>query len=243
MDDDLILTRTTVDGRPHWQTVDGRVFPVISGGDGSSDSGAGAGGGTVGDTKTAGTSTAAGGPPAQGTDGKTDGKTDDTKTDSAETITLTQADLDALVEKRLGKARKTWEAEAATAAERAKLDDVERLKAEKADAEKAAADARAAALAVRVAATAERAALAAGVRPDRVERFMRLVDLADVDGLVDDGEPDRDAIGKLVTKALDDVPEFKTTPNGRSGAEFNRTDERPKTLEEAVMRRVSAQGG
>lgn len=238
MDDELFLTRTTINGRPHWQTADGRVFPVISGGadDGGTDP-AGTGGGTVGDPKTAGT--AVGGSSAQGTDGKTD----DTKTDSAETITLTQADLDALVEKRLGKARKTWEVEANTAAERAKLDEVERLKAEKADAERAAAEAQAAALAVRVAGEAERAALLAGVRPDRVGRFMRLVDLADLDELTVDSEPDRDTIVKLVAKALEDVPEFKTTTNSRSGAQFNGTDERPKTLEEAVMRRIAAQGG
>lgn len=240
MDDELLLTRTTINGRPHWQTADGHTFPLISGGadDGGADP-AGVGGGTVDDTKTAGTGTSVGGSSAKGTDGQPD----DTKTDGTETITLSQADLDALVEKRLGKARKAWEAEVNTAAERAKLDEVERLRAEKADAEKAATDARTAALGVRVAATAERAALAAGVRPERVERFMRLVDLGELDDLTVDGEPDRDAIAKLVGKALEDVPEFKATTNGRSGSEFNGTDGRPKTLEEAVMRRIAAQGG
>ncbi|MCL4293545.1 MAG: hypothetical protein KJ056_11030 [Acidimicrobiia bacterium] len=233
MDDDLILTRTTVDGRPHWVTPDGRSFPVISGGadDGGTlpagDDGNGAG--KADDTKTA--------------DADTVDKGDDGEAAGGEKVTLTQADLDALVEKRLGKARKAWEAEVNTAAERAKLDEVERLRAEKADAEKAATDARTAALGVRVAATAERAALAAGVRPERVERFMRLVDLGELDDLTVDGEPDRDAIAKLVGKALEDVPEFKATTNGRSGSEFNGTDGRPKTLEEAVMRRIAAQGG
>lgn len=235
MDDDVILTRMLVGGRPYWQTAEGRRFPVISGGaddggdtgetgeKGAAEKGA-AENGAAGE-KGAGEKTAGGG-------------------GEAETVTVTQADLDALLEKRLIKARKAWEAEAATAAERAKLDEVELLKAEKADAEKARLDAERGALAVRVETVAERAALAAGVRAERVERFMRLVDLTDLDALVEDGKPDSAAIGTLVAKALDDVPEFKAPPAaGRSGAEFTNHDGQPKTLEEAVNRRIAAQTG
>ena len=85
---------------------------------------------------------------------------------TAPEVTMTQADLDALIAKRLDRERKKWDTDAQAASERAKLDEVDRLKAEKADSDNAVAEAKREALSIRVETTAERLALKAGVKPD-----------------------------------------------------------------------------
>jgi hypothetical protein len=131
-------------------------------------------------------------------------------------VKMTQAELDKLIDGRLAKARKSWDDEAKQKAERAKMDEAERLKAEKADAEKAAADKVTGANKRIITAEAKLAALAAGVPKERLTRFLRNVDLDDID-VSDDGDVDEKAVAKAVKDALDDVPEFKGSANGHSG--------------------------
>lgn len=240
-----ILDPTT--GRPYWRFADGSLLPVVAGGDGSTDGGAGDGGSGQGtphsgpgtDPTPAGSGSQDGGEP--GPAGGAPDANGDSKTD-ARTLQLTQDQLDELIERRLSKARKTWENEAKTAAERAKMDEAQRLAAEKADAERAAEEARREALTVRVETAAQRAALTAQVDPARVDRFLRLVDL-DVDELTTDGQPDQKAIDKVVRATLDDWPEFKAASGpapGRSGGEMNHPggQRRATSLEEAVSARL-----
>lgn len=159
---------------------------------------------------------------------------------TAPEVTMTQADLDALIAKRSGMQRKQWEKELAELGERAGLDEVERLKAEKADADNAAAEARREALSIRVETTAERLALKAGVKPDRVERFLRNVDLSDLDELTEDGKPNQAALTKLIGDTLADVPEFRgQTAAGASGAEFG-GDPAKKVWTRAEIAKLSA---
>lgn len=72
------------------------------------------------------------------------------------------------------------------------------------------------------AAVAHGQALAAGVRPDRVEPFLRLVDTTTVN-VTDDGTVDEAAVRQLIEDELALLPEFKTGPakpatgNGTSG--------------------------
>jgi hypothetical protein len=246
MDDlDLLTFETvTIDGRPYTQWSNGRVLPVIHGGAGEGDSGAAAG---DGDGAGAGAGAAAG----SGTEGEGAAAGDGSDKgaaagdgDQAKQVTMSQAEFDALIDKRLAKARKSWDDEAKTKADRDKLDETERLKAEKADAEKQAAD-RTATAHKRIARTeAKAAAIAAGVNEDRVERFLRNVDL-DGDLVNDEGEPDLKAIRKAVGDALREVPEFKTPAKqggGRSGGEFNGGqggNARATTIEDAVNKRMA----
>jgi hypothetical protein len=212
--DALSILPITVDGRATaWLYVsDGTVLPVVRGGDGPDDGKGGADGGDP---------PAGGGKPDDGGDGGDAGA--DGKPAGDGKVEMTQADLDALIEKRLGRAKSQWEKDAKTAADREKLDEVERLKAENGDKDKAIEESKRDALAARVEVAAERAALAAGVKPDRSARFLRLVDLSDLDDLTADGKPDTDAIKALVEKELAGVPEFKGTaaPPGSSGGEHN----------------------
>jgi len=200
----------------------------------ASDDGSGSGGG-AGDSS--------GGQDDKGGGTDNSDKSDDSGAgDKPATVTMSQADLDALIDKRVGMARKGWEGDAKTAAERAKLDDAERAKAEKADAEKERDDAKREALATKVEVTAERLALAAKVDPSKVERFMRLVDLADIDSLTADGKPDAAAVKAAVEATLKDFPEFKAAAGGgRSGADFNGGgDDKPKSMQDAVARRMAS---
>lgn len=159
---------------------------------------------------------------------------------TAPEVTMTQADLDALIAKRLDRERKKWDTDAQAASERAKLDEVDRLKAEKADSDNAVAEAKREALSIRVETTAERLALKAGVKPDRVERFLRNVDLSDLDELTEDGKPNQAALTKLIGDTLADVPEFRgQTAAGASGAEFG-GDPAKKVWTRAEIAKLSA---
>lgn len=142
-----------------------------------------------------------------------------------EGLTMSQADLDALVERRLGKAKRKWDDEAKTYADRVKMDEAERAKAERADAEKVSAEKVKGANTRMIKAEAKSAALAAGVKADRLSRFLRNVDLDNVD-VDDDGNLDEKAVADAVKAALADVPEFAATGNGNgagkgASAEFN----------------------
>lgn len=150
--------------------------------------------------------------------------------------TLTQAEVDAIVEKRLGRAKKAWEKEQAEAAEKAKMTEAERLKAEKAEAEQAAQARTDAANARVIRAEAKAAALAAKVKPERAKAFLKILDLDDIE-VDDDGEPDGDAIKAAVKATLELMPEFKGTATGASGSEHGGEPEsKPTSLVGAVAK-------
>lgn len=214
------------------------VFLAADDGGGSGGGAGGSGGGSSIQTDPPGQGgTGSGGDPGTGA-GSDDRESSKPK---PSTVTLTQAELDALIAREKAAAKKAAEDAAKQAAERAKMDEAERLKAEKADAEKAAEAAKREALAAKVEVAAERAALAAQVDPGKVDRFLRLVDLADLEAVTVDGKPDGDAIKKAVESTLADFPEFKAAAGGgRSGGDFNGADDkRPKTLQDAVARRLA----
>jgi hypothetical protein len=133
-----------------------------------------------------------------------------------------QAHIDKLIGKAKGTAKTAAEKELKTWLEQQSMTEADRLKAEKAQLEQEREAARAEILTTKIETAAERAAIAAGVKPDRVDRFLRLVDLTDRDELTADGKPDSDAITAAVAKALGDVPEFKgepARPSGSSGSD------------------------
>lgn len=136
-----------------------------------------------------------------------------------------QAHIDALVADRVERAKKTAKQQALDEAkqerDREQMDELERVKAEKADAEKIATDAAAERDRVRIESKAEVAALAAGVPKERLEKALLLLDLGDV--TVDDGgKVDGKAIEKAVEKLKGEIPELFAAPAaGRSGGDFS----------------------
>lgn len=167
---------------------------------------------------------------------------DQPKGEAADTPKLTQAEVDAMFDREFSKRKTKWEKDLAAYAEREGQTEVDRLKAEVADAEKATADGYRDVLAERVATRAERAALAAGVKPERIDRFLKVVDLSDLDGLTADGKPDDDAIAKVIGSTLDDMPEFKGADGGKpasGGGDFSGSGGAPKQWTRADVAKLT----
>ncbi len=162
------------------------------------------------------------------------GAPDPEPNDEAKPVTMTQAELDALINKAHGKGASAAEKKVKDYLEAQNLSEADRIKVEKDAATNEAATARAEALQARVEVAAERSALAAKVDPARVDRFMRLVDL-NLDDVTADGKPDTDAIKVAVAKTLADFPEFTgaTSGPGASGpGDFGPTGSKQWTREE-----------
>lgn len=136
-----------------------------------------------------------------------------------------QAAIDRIVAERVkraeGIAAKRAQQEAEEAARRAQMDETERLKAEKADAEKRAEEAMTQATKVLVNAEARIAAAAAGAKPERIDRILRLLDLDDV--TAEDGKVDTEAISAAVKALKAEVPELfgPAQPPARSGGDMS----------------------
>lgn len=217
-------TLIEVDGRlTAWLMPDGRVFPYVAGGDEGEDGGD---------------------QPGEGDDkgGADDNGGENNNVDNKDTVSMSQADLDALIGKRLSLAKAEWEKDAETKADRDKMDEADRLKAEKADAEKATQDAMTKANERIVRASAKVTAVDLGANPKRVDALLRLADLTDVT-VGDDGEPDAPAVKAALEAALKEYPEFKASAakgNGASGGEHKSGgDSKPSSLKEAVAQAMA----
>jgi len=143
--------------------------------------------------------------------------------------TITQEELDRIIQQRLQRERKKWEQQIEEERRKAAMTEAERLKAEKEEAERKAQEAQAAAHRRIIQAEAKAQALALGVRPERIEYALRLADLSEVD-VGDDGEPDVAAIKAALEKVLNDLPELgarsprqKAAPNSRVAVRLTAT--------------------
>ena len=134
--------------------------------------------------------------------------------------TITQEELDRIIQQRLQRERKKWEQQIEEERRKAAMTEAERLKAEKEEAERKAQEAQAAANRRIIQAEAKAQSLALGVRPERLEYVLRLADLSEVE-VGDDGEPDVAAIKAALEKVLNDLPELRgATAPAKSGSEF-----------------------
>ena len=154
-----------------------------------------------------------------------------------------QAAIDELVAERVRRAERAAaqraKEEANEAAKRAQMDETERLKAEKEDAVKQAAEALARADRTLVAAEARVAAAAAGAKPERLDRVLRLLDLDAV--TVEDGTPDAKAVASAVAALKDDIPElFGGAPSKRSGADMEGGGDGKRVWTRALLDAVGA---
>lgn len=172
-------------------------------------------------------------PPAGGESG--DGEDPGGDPGDAAKLTLTQAQLDALIEKRIRRSRASWEKEYQEKAERESMSEAERLKAELEDERKRAQSIQAEASRSLARAAALRMAVSQGIDANKAERALRLVDL---DQAIDDnGAPDEDVIKAELTKLLDDFPELKANASAsvsRGGSEHAPGNRKPLTKEDVA---------
>lgn len=187
-------TLIEVDGRPTaWLMPDGRVFPYVAGGDEGEE------------------------PTGEGDD---KGGEDD-NVDNKDTVSMSQADFDALISKKIGQARKGWDKEILDAAETAALDEAGKARKERDDAQAAADQKSAGADQKLVTAEAKVVALDLQVNPKRVDALVRLAGLQAAD-LVEGGQVDTAEVKRALEKVLADYPEFKgATSAGASSTDHN----------------------
>ncbi len=157
-------------------------------------------------------------------------------------VQMSQSEFDSLISKRIGQARKGWEAEIQNAATQASESEQQKLLREAEEARSEGASATAAANKTLVQATATVQASALGAKPERVQALLKLTDLSEVE--VKNGEPDAETVKKALTAALNSYPEFKlgSVPVGSSGGEVDNggspTPGKPANLQEAVAKQM-----
>jgi hypothetical protein len=134
---------------------------------------------------------------------------------------FSQDDMEKAISKRLTRERKKWEKDAEEAKKKAEMSESDKLKAEKEEAEKKATEAHGHAAQMLIKADAKVAAINAGVAAKHVDKFLRLVDLSEVE-LNDKGDPDKAAIKAAIESELEDSPMFKAEEGaaGASGGDF-----------------------
>lgn len=121
---------------------------------------------------------------------------------------FTQEELDAIIAKRLARERRQWEQQLEEERKKAAMTEAERLRAEKEEAERRAQAAIEAANQRAIRAEARVQAAALGVRPERLDYVLRLLDLSEIE-VGEDGTPDAGAIKQAVEQLLRDLPELK----------------------------------
>lgn len=134
--------------------------------------------------------------------------------------TFTQAELDAIIAKRLARERKAWEQQLEEERKKAQMTEAERLKAEKEEAERRAKEAEAAANQRLIQAEAKVVALELGIKPERVAYAIRLANLSDVE-VGENGQVDTKALKAALEQVIKDIPELKgTSTPAKSGTDF-----------------------
>lgn len=173
---------------------------------------------------------------------------------------FTQEELDAIIAKRLARERRQWEQQLEEERKKAAMTEAERLRAEKEEAERRAQAAIEAANQRAIRAEARVQAAALGVRPERLDYVLRLLDLSEIE-VGEDGTPDAGAIKQAVEQLLRDLPELKgstgsvgtgTNPGGQdhdiknpwSKEHFNLTEQgRIMRENPALAARLKAEAG
>ena len=154
-----------------------------------------------------------------------------------------QAQIDELVAERVKRAEKNARQTALKEAEeerrKAEMDELERVRAEKEEADQRAAAALAERDRVLVNAEARVAVLAAGVPAERLPKALRLLDLDGVE--VENGRIDAAAVRKAVETLKGEIPELFVVPGPpRSGGDFSAPGEGKRSFSAAEVRAMSA---
>lgn len=223
----------------------GRRWPIVAGGSGE---GEGSGESSSGEGSTGEGSGEGGSGEGSGNTGNT-GTGETSGTGKVEFTAEQQTAIDQIIAKRVKdaseKARKDAADEAKQAADRAKMDETDRLKAEKADAETKAQQAAERANSRLITSEAKVTAVTAGGDPKQAAYIVRLADLDDID-VDEDGNPDSEAITKAITQVLTDVPALKAQPGkgGPSGGDLGGGDgpKRAGSIGDAVEKHYATQG-
>ena len=129
--------------------------------------------------------------------------------------------------------------EAETERQRAEMDELERVKAEKEEADQRVVEAQAERDRVLVDAEAKVAILAAGVPAERLAKALRLLDLDGIE--VEDGRIDAASVRRAVEALKAEIPELFAVPGpARSGGDFTVAGEGKRSFTAAEVKAMSA---
>lgn len=154
---------------------------------------------------------------------------------------LSQEEVDAAIKTRLNRERKKWEAEYDERTKRDKLDAEERLKLELEDAKKSVSSTVDTANKRIIKAEAKSLAIQTGIKPERVDYALRLLDLSDVE-VDEDGEPDSKTIEKALKALIGEFPELLVTATApKAGNDFSTPNPSDKPLTHELIITMSPQ--
>lgn len=165
--------------------------------------------------------------------------------DQPKQVQMTQAELDALINKRIGAARASWEKEINNAAARAQETAEQKAQRERDEAIEAAKarDQRAENMLRQAQATIQAGIL--GVKPERINAALKLADLSGIE--VKDDVADEKAARAAIEAVLKDYPEFKaggteqsagsSAPGGSDNGGNGGPPSPPKTMQDAIAAR------
>ncbi len=155
--------------------------------------------------------------------------------EDTKTKTFTQADLDNIIQKRLARERKQWEAQVEEEKKKAAMTEAERLKAEKEEAEKKAQDAMSKANEVLLKAEVKQAAVDLGiVDPDAAYALMDREDVEIGDGTIK-------GVKEALTQLLASKPWLKRAPEKPSVGAPSNPGEPTTTYTRAQLAKMSTE--
>ena len=144
---------------------------------------------------------------------------------------FSQEELDAVVSNRLERARKKWQEEVNDMKSKADMDEVQRLKYEKEQAEKAVQEVSTTANLKLIKAEAKAQALYLGVAPKKINYALKLANLRE-DMVNEEGELDEKEIKKALKEVLEDLPELAEAQNPKGGQDFSKETKKGITKEQ-----------
>jgi hypothetical protein len=148
-------------------------------------------------------------------------ETEQAKPETTEEKTFSQADVDRLISERIKRERRNYAQELENEKKKAAMDESERLKLEKEQAETRAIEATTKANQRIINAEAKAIAASAGVKADKLPYLNKLVDLSNVE-IDENGNPDTSTIKAAIDGVLKDFPELVGTQGtSRAGADFS----------------------
>lgn len=153
--------------------------------------------------------------------------------------TFTQTELDKIIGERLKRERKDWESRLETETRKAAMTETARLAGEKDELENRARSLEESANKRAVLSEAKAQAAAMGIKADRLNYLLRLVDLSEV-STGEDGEPDLKAIKSAVEQVAKDFPEILSGSGmSRAGGDFSKANGNETPLSEEIIGRMS----
>lgn len=160
--------------------------------------------------------------------------TQDTEAAPAKTERMfTQRELEDILKARLAREKEKMEEEK----KRAQMTELERLNAEKADAERRAAEAVKRANERLLLAEAKSRLLASGVKAEKAERALKVLraDLTDIP-VDEDGAVDTAALETIIRQFITDFPEFAAHGESKAGADFAAGNQQPPLTAEIIAK-------